>query len=134
MCQILHPFIFSKMQKYPRKFPNFVNTGTRIHNYDWPVKIVSTKCSKRNCKAPHAYCKTVHIKQSIAACTEDSVDRHIIDGTADHVKSDHGKHTFQVGRRLLSGSFCFFGASVKSRSESSSFTPCARKKSAVTSV
>ena len=100
MRQVFHPFIFSEMMDHPGQFSHFIHTGTRIdHNYR-PVEIIGSGRCQRNGNAPHADCKTVHIKQGIAACTEDSVDRHIIDGTADHVKSDHGKHTFQVGRRL----------------------------------
>lgn len=58
MCQVLHPLILPEMLKHPGQFADFIDAGT--YYFHWPVVVVY-------------------------ACTKDSVDRHVIDRTPDHI-------------------------------------------------
>ena len=84
------------MMQHPRKFSYFINTCTGIDHHHRPVEIVCSHSSKGNCQTPHTYRKAVHIKQRISSSAKNSINRHIVDCTPDHIKCDNYKHSFQI--------------------------------------
>ena len=84
-CQVLHPFVFLEMMEYPGELAHLVDAGAGVYYHNGPVEVVGSGGCQGNGQAPHAHCQAVHIKHGISSCAEDSIDGHIIDGTADHM-------------------------------------------------
>ena len=73
------------MMEYPGELAHLVDAGAGVYYHNGPVEVVGSGGCQGNGQAPHAHCQAVHIKHGISSCAEDSIDGHIIDGTADRM-------------------------------------------------